>query len=35
MNGFIDALLVVLCFGLVVALCETALMLAEEIRRDD
>ena len=35
MSGFIDALLVVLCFGLVVALCQVAMTLGEEIRRDD
>lgn len=35
MTGLIDALLVLLCFYLVVALCQVLLELGEEVRDED
>ena len=35
MTWLLDALLLVLCFGLVVAVCQVVMTLGEEIHRDD
>lgn len=35
MTWLLDAFLLVLCFGLVVAVCQVIMTLGEEIRRDD